>query len=205
MLLLTTLIIVTASSIRPFELKQTVHELLGLLVGSLILGCQLLTCPLTPKLAFNGSIALDSDSLLGLLVLGSSAMVVLLTWLEDMPSPTMVAVLTASSALLLTAQTSSLALVSLELQSYAAYAVVALGSLGTYRQVSASTYLLVGAIATAAFVIGWALLFHVGELALARMPASGHMGQVCQVAAILAKVGCFPFGFWLPVAYGGME
>jgi NADH:ubiquinone oxidoreductase subunit 2 (subunit N) len=59
-----------------------------------------------------------------------------------------------ASCLLMTAQTSALAFIALELQSYATYAVVSLGSLAAYRQASATSYLLVGVLATASFVLG---------------------------------------------------
>jgi len=66
----------------------------------------------------------------------------------------MVVVLASASVLVLTAQTSALVLTALELQSYAAYATVALGCMPAYRQLSASIYLVMGALATAGFVIG---------------------------------------------------
>jgi len=117
----------------------------------------------------------------------------------------MVGTLAVASGLLLTAQTSVLALTALEVQSYASYTIVAFGGHKAYRQSSSSTYLLAGALATAAFVLGWAMLTHIGELALARLPGAGYVGQALQVGGMLTKLGCFPLNFWLPTAYGGLE
>lgn len=39
------------------------------------------------------------------------------------------------------------------------------------------------------------MLFHVGELALARLPSLHQAGQLSQVVGLLVKLGCFPFGF----------
>lgn len=39
------------------------------------------------------------------------------------------------------------------------------------------------------------MLFHVGELALARLPSLQQGGQISQVIGLLIKLGCFPFGF----------
>ena len=76
MLIATVLVLVAASALRPFELKQGFHELSALLTGTLILGWQLGGGLAGPKLGFNGSIILDPTTLLGAGVLVGSAMVV---------------------------------------------------------------------------------------------------------------------------------
>lgn len=155
MLLVALLLMVTASALRPFEMKQGSYELVSLLTGILVFSAQLgNTGPISSKLVLNANIAVGGSTLLGLLVLGRSSLIVLHAWSEAIVSPVMLVVLISASTLVLTAQTSALVLTALELQSYAAYTIVALGSMPAYRQVAASTYLLVGALATASFVFG---------------------------------------------------
>jgi hypothetical protein len=68
---------VTASAVRPFEIKQGSQELIGLLAGPLVFGFQLAGCPSNLKLACNGAVGVDPAILLGILVLGCSAIVVM--------------------------------------------------------------------------------------------------------------------------------
>lgn len=59
-----------------------------------------------------------------------------------------------ASILLIAAQTPTLIIAAIELQSYAIYILIALGSAQNYRAVGTGIYFLVGAVATSAIVLG---------------------------------------------------
>lgn len=80
MLTVFSLLMLTASAIRPFELKQSVHELIGLMASAFAVTWQLLEYPLVSKLALNANVAISSATLLGVLVVSVSALLVVLAW-----------------------------------------------------------------------------------------------------------------------------
>lgn len=200
MAIVTLLIIVTASALIPLDNRLGVHSALGMLSGCLAMGLLGMNPIAGVKLAVSTGLTTSSVFLLGQLVLITAGLVCLSAWGGF---PLLTLALVNAGTLMLAAQLPALIVTALELQSYAAYGVIALGGLRTHRAIGAGTYFLLGAAATASFMIGWALLAQGGGLALLHRPDSTALGWVCSEAGMLAKLGCFPFVWWLPLAYAG--
>lgn len=122
-----------------------------------------------------------------------SALAVLAAWSEQ-GIEALVVVMSGAGVMLLQAQGSALLLITLELQSYASYMIVALGSGGRYRSAGIGAYFLVGAAATAGIMLGWGCMFRTGELSFPPGPGYESGGMRTQMAGLIVKVGCFPFG-----------
>ncbi len=116
----------------------------------------------------------------------------------------------AMNALLLSADIFNL-YVTLELLGLAAVGLVAAGG-GASQARAALRYLMVGLVASGAFLLGVALIYGVyGTVALATLTPlieqNAHavvwLAVVLMFVGLLAKTALFPFHFWLPPAHGG--
>lgn len=147
---------------------------------------------------------MGSDGFLGALAVTVSTLGVLAAWSEQGTEP-LVTVVGGAGMVLLHTQSTALFLVTLELQSYASYMIVALGNVPRYRLAGLSAYFLVGVGATASIMLGWGCIFRAGELSFLSESPYESGGMRILVAGLMIKVGCFPFSLWLPTAYGSME
>ena len=164
---------ITASALIPLEGPVGVHSTLGLLSGSLLTGLALLGPVDGTKLALGASLGLNPALVLGQLALLAASVTTLLSYGR---LPVLTLALAGSGVLMLSAHVPALIVASLELQSYTAYGVIASGGLNARRAVGTGTYFLVGAAATASFVVGWALLAQEGDLALLQNPSLPVLG-----------------------------
>lgn len=145
------LLAVTASAFVSLESPSGRHSVLSLLTGAL-LSSSALWGPLSgTKLAVSAAFGLSPSLVLGQFLLLASGIVALLSYRGQ---PLLTFVLAAGGTVLISAQLPALIVAALELQSYAAYGVMALGGLRAGRAVAAGTYFLIGAGATASFVVG---------------------------------------------------
>lgn len=105
-----------------------------------------------------------------------------------------VAIIIAGIALI-AAQNPVVVVSALELQSYAAYTLVALGSYKTYLSATALVYFIVGATATACILVGWGMSNGLGNLSAFFQPALASTGESAQIAGLGMKIGGYPYSF----------